>query len=140
MHSWSICLFATVLAISASTAIGGEPVDANAALSPDARAFLLRFTTAASSRDWITLRAILSDDFKHSFGFDGDDSDKAVEKWRKNPVELDEMVRVVERGCFQDTTTGNSIECPGETETGLRGGMSRDPSGQWKLKWFLAGD
>lgn len=109
----------------------------NSGLSPDARAALEQVVTAAKARDLRTLRAMMADGFKHSFGVGGDDPDIAIQQWEDEPEILDEMIRVIGLGCFQ---SGDSINCPGEGDTSYRAALERDSGGAWKLQWFIAGD
>lgn len=123
--------------IASGVAFAAVPTDSNATLTLDARAALERAVAAARARDWPTLRAMMSEEFKHSFGMGGDDPDVAIQTWKKDEAILDEMVRVIGLGCTQ---RGDSISCSGEGGTSYRAALTRDATGVWKLKWFIAGD
>lgn len=109
--------------------IGSLPIEAQSVIT--------QVKEAAQVRDFNTLRALMSDDFKWNLGPDGESRALAIEAWRRDQTYLARMVDVLQRGCVP--YAAGSIVCPGKGGLDFRAGFRKTDAG-WRMAYFLAGD
>jgi hypothetical protein len=128
-------IFAFFLMIAAGGS--AKPQSAGETVPAEARKVIDQAGVAARTRDFETLRRLMSDHFKWNLGPDGEDVDLAINAWRRDPAYLIQMSDVLRRGCRLHDVA--AIECPGKGGIGFRAGFRKTSAG-WCMTHFLAGD
>ena len=133
IHKFGIVLFCTTCL---STFASGAEKKSARALPKEAAEAIRIVADSAKKRDFMTLRGLMVDEFRWSFGGDSD-ANQATDEWKKDGRYLTELERVL-RGNCRPAEAGH-IECPGRGDLSFRAGFLRTPKG-WKLEYFVEGD
>jgi hypothetical protein len=107
---------------------------------PAAASDLIAKTTASStSRDFASLRQVMTDNFVWSFGGD-EGPDNAIAEWQRDPRYLRALTRVLKLPCRPaEYEKMSAVECPGRGGLSFRAWFVEAQEG-WKFTAFVEGD
>jgi hypothetical protein len=107
---------------------------------PAAVSDLISKTAAwSTTRDFTSLRQVMTDNFVWSFGGD-DGADNAIAEWRSEQRYLPALTKVLKSPCRQADYNGTrGVECPGAGGDSFRAWFVETKAG-WKFTAFVEGD
>ena len=106
-------------------------------IPPGARKAIASVHAAAATKDFVTLKRVMTDEFIWNFGPDGGTRAQALDAWRKDSQYLTELRRVTAKGCGRVSEL--YIQCPQYTDMSFRAGFTLTAQG-WRMAYFVAGD
>jgi len=105
-------------------------------LAPDLSKLISRIGDAAKRKDYVVLRANMTDDFIWSFG-GKNSADQAITEWRIDPKYLTALALATHAKCGH--ADKDYFQCPAKPGSAFRAGF-RLVGNQWKMAYFVAGD
>ena len=100
-----------------------------------ARDVIAQVRTAAAASNYGTLRALMIDDIRWSFGGDAT-ADQAIAEWRKDARYLKRLVGATGARC---SYADGYVECGGKPTGSFRAGFAK-VAAQWKMVYFIEAD